>query len=223
MSLQVSGLCAGYSGSKVLQEVTLAVEAGEIVALLGRNGMGKSTLARTLVGSHQRDSGEIRLDGTAIERSSAARRFALGLRSMRQEKPVLVGLNVRENLSLAGVEVDRAAESFPFIAERVHQDAGTLSGGEQKMLALARLSGNPGSVWVLDEPTEGLQPANVDRSGVLISAAAAAGTGVLLIEQHLSLAVRIAHRWMVLEKGVIVAAGEVAEGSEAEISAMLTF
>ncbi len=222
MSLTVSNLSAGYSGSQVLDGVSLELHPGEVVALLGRNGMGKSTLARTLAGSHPADSGQILLDDAPLERVSAGRRYRMGLRTVRQERPVVGSLSVRENLRLAKVRPDSAAEFFPFIAGRVDQDAGTLSGGEQKLLAIARVASSPGKYWVLDEPTEGLQPLNVDRCGEIVRAAAGSGCGVLLIEQHVALALAAADRWLVLEKGAIVEEGTVDEGALTRITARLT-
>lgn len=221
MTLTLEHLSTGYSGSKVLNEVNLQVHPGEVVALLGRNGMGKSTLARTVAGSHQIESGRILLMDQVANSLSPRKRFQLGLRTMRQERPVLDGLTVRENLKLAGTTLDSASTIFSFLTERADQDAGTLSGGEQKMLALARIYGNPGKIWVLDEPTEGLQPSNVHLSGEIVKTAAQNGCGILLIEQHISLALSVAHRWLVLEKGVIVDHGTVDESSLLRITKRL--
>lgn len=220
-ALEIDGLQAGYSGSNVLNGVSLTVAPGEIVALLGRNGMGKSTLANVIAGTHRHTGGSIELNSASASGWSPMRRFRAGLRTVRQERPVIASLSVRENLALAGVK-DLGDSPFPFLNERADQDAGTLSGGEQKLLAVARITANPGTTWVLDEPTEGLQPSNVDRCGSLIQDAAKQGAGVLLIEQHLGLALRIAHRFYVLEKGAVIDEGTVDAHTLSRVTAHLS-
>jgi branched-chain amino acid transport system ATP-binding protein len=155
-------------------------------------------------------AGSVRLGESDLTRMRAARRTARGLRVMRQTRPVFGELTVRENLRLgSAIDPTAAAGLFPFLNGRGRQQAGTLSGGEQKMLALARLALSGGTVWVLDEPTEGLQPGNVDQCGAIVREAAGRGVAVLLVEQNLDLALATADRWLVLDRGRVVEAGDV--------------
>ena len=211
--LELDHVSAGYDGSTVLDQVSLAVEPGEVVALLGRNGVGKSTLAGVITGTIPPSAGRLRIAGQDLTGASGSRRFRSGLRYVRQDRPVLGELTVQENLALSGVSLAAATERFAFLETRGSQKAGTMSGGEQKMLAMARQSADPGVLWILDEPTEGLQPHNVDRCTALVSEAAGQGCGILLIEQHLPMALACADRFYVLEKGQIVLSGPVDEST----------
>ena len=207
--LRVTGIVAGYDGGRVVTGVDLTVAPGEVVALLGRNGAGKSTLVGAVSGTLAVLEGAVEVSGVDVTRSAGSVRYRHGLRTVRQDAAIIRELSVAENLRLVGATVAAAASVFPFLAERGSQRAGTLSGGEQKMLAMARQVVDPGAVWILDEPTEGLQPANVDRCAEIIRNARAAGTGVLLVEQHLTMALAVADRWVVVEKGEVVEAGKV--------------
>jgi len=208
--LEVSELRAGYDGSEVLHGLNLSVAPGEIVAVLGRNGMGKSTLVNTLSGAIVPSAGSVRLDGIEISTAAPSVRFHRGLRTFRQERPVFPELTVAQNLAMVGVKsMTKPAGYFEFLADRGSQLAGTLSGGEQKMLAMARTACGGGSMWVLDEPTEGLQPSNVEQCGRIVQEAAARGCGVLLVEQHLNIALKVASRWYLMENGLLIESGEV--------------
>lgn len=209
-ALETRGLAAGYGGTMVVHGVDLTVAPGEIVALLGRNGVGKTTLVSAVAGTLVGSAGSVLLGGRDVTGRPASRRHRLGLRLVAQDRPVLGELTVLDNLRLAGIrDVALAIQLFPFIAGRERQSAGTLSGGEQKMLAIARTMCSPGTICVLDEPTEGLQPANVARFADAVRDAAATGVGVLLAEQHLELALSIADRWYLMEKGQVVEEGNV--------------
>ncbi|MGH8110446.1 MAG: ABC transporter ATP-binding protein [Rhodanobacteraceae bacterium] len=217
--LSLTNIRAGYEGSEVLTGLSIEVNPGEVVALLGRNGMGKSTTVSVIAGTLGRNSGDIRIAGQDVSSSRPSTRYAAGLRVVRQDQPVFGQLSVTENLGLVGCRgTARAAAIFPFLANRGRQAAGTLSGGEQKLLAIARTAVEPGRLWVLDEPTEGLQPANVDRCAGLISEAAQRGIAVLLVEQHLEMAMSISARWYLLEKGQVVDSGRTTPESEAAIA-----
>ncbi|HWL60205.1 MAG TPA: ATP-binding cassette domain-containing protein [Microbacteriaceae bacterium] len=210
VGLEVRGLRAGYDGSEVLHGLDLTVAPGEIVAVLGRNGMGKSTLVNTLSGSIAPIAGSIHLDGVDVTTAAPSARFRRGLRTFRQERPVFPELTVAQNLSMVGVKsMAKPSSYFEFLAKRGGQAAGTLSGGEQKMLAMARMASGGGSMWILDEPTEGLQPSNVERSGAIVLEAAERGCGVLLVEQHLNIALKVASRWYLMENGLLVESGDV--------------
>jgi ABC-type branched-subunit amino acid transport system ATPase component len=214
--LAVEGLVAGYRGGRVLQGVTLAVGPGEVVALVGRNGMGKSTLLRTLMGLVPA-GGSMRLDGVEMLGRPPHEIARAGVGWVPQGRQVFAGLTVAENLRLGargGDPPQALLASFPVLAERGRQRAGSLSGGEQQQLALARaLAGRP-RLLLLDEPSEGVQPSLVDRIGDTIGRIALGGIGVLLVEQNLDLVREVAGRVLVMEKGRIVAAHEAAAARE---------
>lgn len=219
--LDVQGLVAGYAGARIVTGLDLAIEPGEVVALLGRNGAGKSTAVAAITGTLPAMAGSIAIGGTDVTKAAPSRRFQLGMRTVRQDQPILRDLTVAENLRLVGASKETAAEGFPFLAERSSQRAGTLSGGEQKMLAVARAAANPGLLWILDEPSEGLQPKNVDRCAQLIREAAARGVGVLLVEQHIGMALNVADRWLVMETGAVIDHGEVSATTHETVSRRL--
>jgi urea transport system ATP-binding protein len=220
--LKTRGLEAGYSGSRVLQGLELDVAAGEVVALLGRNGVGKSTAAETIGGVLPALAGSVELDGEDVTKMGTARRYTRGLRVMRQVQPAFPQLTVRDNFRLGrGVDPLAATATFAFLTGRDRQLAGTLSGGEQKMLALARLAHSGGRVWVLDEPTEGLQPSNAELCRQLVADAAAQGTAVLLVEQNIAMALSVATRWVVIERGRVVERGDVDAHSRERVLSLL--
>jgi ABC-type branched-subunit amino acid transport system ATPase component len=210
--LEIRDLSAGYGGSAVLHGITLAVEPGEIVAVLGRNGVGKSTLVSAIAGVLPVMGGTILLDGVNVTKRPPSYRYRHGLRVMRQDQPVFAELTVDDNLRLSGIDgTAGVSKLFPFLADRGNQITGTLSGGERKMLAAARSLHDPGRICVLDEPTEGLQPSNVDRLAEAIRARTSTGPSILLIEQHLDMALSVADRWLLVEKGRILDQGDVTE------------
>lgn len=212
-ALEIRGLTAGYAGTTVVRGVDLSVAPGEVVALLGRNGVGKTTLVSAVSGTLGADAGVTLLAGRDVTAWPGSRRRRGGLRVVAQDRPVLGELTVAENVRLAGIrDLSEPAELFPFLRGRERQCAGTLSGGEQKMLAIARTVAAPGTVCIFDEPTEGLQPANVDRFAEAVRRIAAAGVGVLLAEQHLDMALGVADRWYLMEKGQIAEEGQAHEG-----------
>ncbi|HSS01369.1 MAG TPA: ABC transporter ATP-binding protein [Kofleriaceae bacterium] len=212
--LAIEGLRAGYREGTVLHGVDLAVARGRIVALLGRNGVGKSTLIMTIMGMLRPTAGAIRLDGVDLagRRTDEVARAGVGL--VPQGRRIWPTLTVHEHLDLAsrharttGARRRTTAEMYellPRLAERRRQLAGQLSGGEQQMLAIARaLVTNP-RVVLLDEPSEGLAPLLVDQIGAMIKAMAADGVAVLLVEQDLHLAFGVSDEIAVMAKGVIV-------------------
>jgi urea transport system ATP-binding protein len=211
--LKVDGVVAGYGRSRVLKGVDVSVSAGERVVLLGRNGMGKTTLAKAIVGLLPTWAGSIDLGGKTVERWPAYRRVWDGLGYVPQGRGLFPGLSVEENLRVGlhgtrprGKEVPQLVyDYFPVLYERRKQVAGTLSGGEQQQLAIGRaLVGNP-SVMVLDEPSEGIQPnlvtGIIDR---LIALAREGDIALLLIEQNIDAAAHFAERCLFMENGNIV-------------------
>lgn len=215
MRLEAVDLEAGYGSVPALHGVSLAVDAGEIVAVVGRNGVGKTTLVKSLMGLLPATSGSVRLDGHDVTRWAPSRRVRMGVRAVYQERALFQELTVRDNLRLNGLgypEQPEVLEMFPdSLIGREMQRAGTLSGGEQKMLAAACALRAGAPLLLMDEPTEGLQPSNVDLLGDHLSQARDDGIGVILIEQHLSLAKRLADRFLVLEKGEVVERGHATE------------
>jgi urea ABC transporter ATP-binding protein UrtE len=221
MLLQVDSVDVGYGESLICQGVSLNVGPGEIVCLLGRNGVGKTTLLRSLVGITPNRAGRIVFDGDDISRLADHERARLGIAYVPQGRLIFSRLTVAENLragtlvgSLGGfTSLDEAIfEYFPVLRERLKQKAGTLSGGEQQMLTLGRaLAGRP-RLLLLDEPSEGIQPSIVQEiRDIIRRIAIERGLAVLLVEQNLKFATAVARRGYVMDKGQIVAAGEVAE------------
>jgi branched-chain amino acid transport system ATP-binding protein len=207
--LEVRGLTAGYAGSVVLHGVDLAVAAGEVVALLGRNGVGKSTLVGAAMGLLRPYSGSVLVDGVEMagRPPDAVARAGVGL--VPQGRRVFAPLTVAEHLAVAGRRRrgpwtrQRVLELLPRLGERLRHRGDQLSGGEQQMLAIARaLLTNP-RLLLLDEPSDGLAPALVAQVGDVVATLAADGLAVLLVEQDLRLAFSVAGRVAVMEKGRI--------------------
>ena len=201
-----------YGESHVLQGVSLRIDRGQVVGLVGRNGMGKTTLIRSLIGFTPPRRGRVIFKGRDITGWVSNRVVALGLGLVPQGRRVFPSLTVRENLSVAATgggawTVDRVMDVFPRLRERAENRAGKLSGGEQQMLAIARaLVTNPELV-LMDEPTEGLAPLLVREVGHVIERLKADGLSILLVEQNLPLALRIADHVHVLSRGRIVYSG----------------
>jgi len=218
--LEVRGLHAGYGEVSVLRGVDLAVARGEIVALLGANGAGKSTLNNNLSGLYRPSAGSIRFCGTEIAGARAERMVAAGLIQVPEGRRVFPNLSVRENLELGSyrrgrarrvANLERVYGTFARLKARTDQLAGTLSGGEQQMLAIGRgLMAEP-ELLILDEPSLGLSPLLVEEMFGLIRRLNAEGLSVLLVEQNVVQSLAIAHRGFVLENGRIALEGKAAE------------
>jgi branched-chain amino acid transport system ATP-binding protein len=213
-ALSVSGLTSGYGESIVIRDLSFELAAGETLAVLGKNGMGKSTLLRTIMGFLGKKAGLVAANGRDISAASPHRIAHLGVGYVAQEKALFQDLTVEENIRLAvrtrrpADALDIAGEAFPFLRERLSQRAGTLSGGEQKMLLMARALATGAALVLVDEITEGLQPTMVARIGVVIRQAREKfGTSFLLVEQHLAFALDLADRYLVLQGGEIVLSG----------------
>lgn len=212
--LNVQDLRAGYGGKPVLQGVNLSVREGEIVAVIGRNGVGKSTLMKTLIGLIGTMSGEISFGGRSIGQLEAYRRAKLGIGYVPQGRDVFPRMTVRENLQVGEAMCGRADASaydnvyelFPILKERAGQSAGTMSGGQQQQLAIGRvLIGGPKMI-LLDEPSEGIQPSIVQEIGrIIVDFNRRTGITIVFVEQNLDLIRAIAQRCYVMDKGRIVA------------------
>jgi branched-chain amino acid transport system ATP-binding protein len=214
--LAVDELHAGYGVTEILRGVSLAVQPGEIVAVLGSNGTGKSTLNRTISGVLLSWQGSIRFAGVPIERKKPSDIVAAGLIHVPEGRRIFPNMTVRENLDLGAYRRNRAQRTpsrdrvfgiFPRLAERQSQQAGTLSGGEQQMLAIGRgLMGDP-RLLILDEPSLGLSPLLVEELFALIKSIAAQGIALLLVEQNVAQSLNVARRGYVLDNGRIALEG----------------
>ena len=212
--LEVSGLWANYGATPILRGVDMSIEKGEIVGLIGRNGVGKSTTMRCLIGLLRASSGWIRLNGADVTTLPSDALARLGIGYIPQGREVFPRMTVGENLEVGKLiggprglkKPDLVYDYFPRLKERRNQVAGTMSGGEQQQLAIGRvLIGNP-SVMLLDEPSEGVQPNIVQMiCEALKSIRKELGTTILFVEQNLDTILAISERCYVMEKGRIVA------------------
>jgi len=214
--LAVSGLHAGYGATEILRGVDLTVGPGEVVAVLGSNGAGKSTLNRTISGVMRPWRGTVRFADAAIERERPGTIVARGLIHVPEGRRIFPNMTVRENLDLGAYRRGRARRAdnrsrvfaiFPRLAERQGQRAGTLSGGEQQMLAIGRgLMAEP-RLLILDEPSLGLSPLLVEELFALIKRVNAEGTAILLVEQNVVQSLEVAQRAYILDNGLFVLEG----------------
>jgi branched-chain amino acid transport system ATP-binding protein len=217
--LAVEGIQTFYGESHVLHGVSVRVAPGEAVALLGRNGAGKTTLIRSVAGMTPPRDGRVVFDGQGVERWPAYRIARRGLALVPQGRRIFAPLSVRENLLLGARpgewRLEKVYDLFPRLRERERQSGGTLSGGEQQMLAIGRALMTNGRMLVLDEPSEGLAPIIVREIGRVVQGLKGERLSILLVEQNYHLALRVADRVYVMNKGQIVWEGTPA-GLEAD-------
>jgi len=223
-TLQLSAVTSGYRASVVIRDMSFDVRAGEAVALLGKNGMGKTTLLKTIMGYLPKKQGSVHVNGSDITRLPPHRVAQVGIAYAAQEKSLFTELSIRDNLRM-GLEKDALFDErfaaiepvFPVFKDRLKQYAGTLSGGEQKMLLVARALMMRPSIILLDEITEGLQPSVIDRIAVaLVHERQLHGTTLLLIEQNVPFALKVADRYLVLKQGEIEEDGDANAPGAAE-------
>ena len=235
--LSIENVDAYYGQSHILRDLSLHVEEGEICALLGRNGAGKTTTLRSIAGARPPDvrDGVVRLEGEAITDRSTEDVSSLGISLVPEERRVFPNLTVAENLHLSdvarnwsnvvgraismdhpGMTTEEVYEVFPRLRERASQKAGTLSGGEQQMLAIARALKQDTDLLMLDEPYEGLAPQIIQAVEDAVERIADMGTTILIVEQNAVAAMNVADRAYVIDQGAIVFAGESAELREDE-------
>lgn len=213
VELSLRGLRAGYGPVEVLHGIDLDVPGGALTALLGANGAGKSTLLATVAGLLPTARGEIRWGGVAVQHLPAYDRAAAGMLLVPERRGIFPALTVRDNLQVfaGGDRWSAAVETFPVLGERLDQVAGSLSGGEQQMLAMSHPLLRPTRLLLLDEISFGLAPRVTRRLFEVVAQLARAGTTVLLVEQHLADAVRLADVVYVLSRGEVSFAGDASE------------
>lgn len=214
MLLEMKNVVSGYDKVMVINGISIAIDKGEIVSIIGRNGVGKSTLMKTVVGILKTSGGSITFDGADVTNTKAHSRAKAGMGYVPQGHGIFPSLTVEENLRMGCMinaakkkyNFDLVYEYFPRLAERKKQAAGSMSGGEQAMLSIGRvLVGNP-RILLLDEPSEGVQPNIVSQIGeIIIKISQELGLTVLLVEQHMGLIQQVTERAYVLDKGTIVA------------------
>ena len=213
--LAIDGMVTAYGSVEVLHGVSLAAKAGEITCVMGRNGVGKTTLLRSIMGQLKAKAGTVRLKDQDLSRAPAHLRARAGIALVPQGREIFPKLTVRENLEIAFSArgaVDQAAVEagmtmFPILKEFAKRNGGDLSGGQQQQLAIARaLVGKP-SVLLLDEPTEGIQPNIIEEIGRVLQRLAGEGMAIVLVEQYLEFVKAIGHRFAIMDRGAIVAEG----------------
>ena len=222
-------LNVAYGQSHVIRDVSFTLEAGETLAVMGRNGMGKTTLLKALIGMLPVKSGSIRIDGTELTGLKSYERVKVGLGFVPQGRMIFSQLTVEENILIGMGDTRNGAvptwvyDFFPVLGEMSQRKGGNLSGGQQQMLAIARaLVGNP-KVLILDEPTEGIQPSIVKEiARTLITLKAERGFAMLVSEQVLSFALDVADRFLIVERGEFVHEARRSEVDAARIHAFLT-
>jgi branched-chain amino acid transport system ATP-binding protein len=216
-ALTVSGVHGGYGRTEVLRGIDLVVGTGSVVALLGANGAGKSTLLKTISGLLQPTSGSIQLFGEDVTGESTARRALRGLCHIPEGRGIFRSLTVRENLELQAAPgqardaIERAVSAFPVLGKRLGQQAGTMSGGEQQMLAMARAFARQPKLVLVDEASLGLAPLIVDEIFSFLSSITKQGASLLIVDQFVARALDMAERAYVLNRGQITFDGTAEE------------
>ncbi len=229
--LSLSDLAVSYDGSRILRGVNLTVPKHSLVCLMGRNGVGKSTTLKSIVGLVKTDTGSVRLDGEEIVGASPDARARKGIGYVPQGRDIFPNLTVWENLRISLVvrgtkangQVDRALELFPVLKEMLGRKGGVLSGGQQQQLAIARALLTDPKVLILDEPTEGIQPNIIDQIGdTLVKIKKEGKISILLVEQYLDFCVAVADRFFIMDRGAIVASGDIGQLNEEIVKEHLT-
>ena len=224
--LELKGVHAHYGLSHVLQGIDLRVGKGEIIGLFGRNGVGKTTVIKTIAGWVAPSSGQVLFEGERLDGVSADRICRRGIGLVPEDRRIFPGLTVEENLRLGQMQcpsrqraesrrrLDEIYQRFPRLAERRRQMGTTLSGGEQQMLAIARVLAGAPRLLLIDEPTEGLAPIIVDELFALIAALAREGTPIVLVEQNVHRAIQLTTRHYLIERGELTFEGDSRVPSE---------
>jgi branched-chain amino acid transport system ATP-binding protein len=226
MTLEVRDVTAGYGPITVLRDVSMQVASGEVLGVLGRNGMGKSTLIRCLSGLIRPDAGRIAFDGRDINALASHERARLGMTTVVQGRGMFPKLTVRESLEMGRIasgrvrrsRLDEVLDYFPRLRERLHQRAGRLSGGEQQMLAIGRGLMTEPKLMLLDEPSDGIMPVLVRQiAEILVAINRNEQMTLVVVEQNVPMLFRMTDRFIILEKGQIVAAGSREQIAASEV------
>jgi len=229
MNLSVSGLNQYYGGSHILRELAFEVPAGKVTALLGRNGVGKTTLLKTLMGLVPASRGDIRFGGKDLTRAAPYERVRAGIGYVPQGREIFPRLTVAENLQMGLATLPRGArvparifDMFPVLGQMMRRRGGDLSGGQQQQLAIGRALAMGPKLLILDEPTEGIQPSIIKDIERAIRALAATGEmAILLCEQYYDFARSLADQYLVMERGEIIARGAGADMERDAVKALL--
>ncbi len=227
--LSVERLSQAYGGSRILRDVSFEARAGEVTVLLGRNGVGKSTLLRTLMGLHPASSGSVRVDGVELGSMPPQKRAEAGIGYVPQGREIFPRLSVEENLQIGFATgrlqriPDQVFELFPVLAQMKTRRGGDLSGGQQQQLAIGRALCTRPKVLLLDEPTEGIQPSVIKDIGRVIRTLASTGEmAIVLVEQYYDFARELADAYLVMERGEILARGRGTQMEADGVSAMVS-
>jgi urea transport system ATP-binding protein len=229
--LTLRQLAVSYDGSRILRGVDLEVPARSLVCLMGRNGVGKTTTLKSIVGLVRADSGSVTLDGKPLEGTKPDERARRGIGYVPQGRDIFPNLTVWENLKLSLVvhgakangQVDRVLQLFPVLKDMLQRKGGVLSGGQQQQLAIARALLTDPKVLLLDEPTEGIQPNIIDQIGDTLLALKREGKlSILLVEQYLDFCVSVADKFFIMDRGAIVANGPMANLNQEIVKQHLT-
>jgi urea ABC transporter ATP-binding protein UrtE len=226
MQLKLSSLCSGYGRVGIINDVSMEVASGEIVAVIGRNGVGKTTLLKTIIGDIQPSRGKIEFRSIDVTKMRSFKRARLGIGYVPQGRGIFTRLTVGANLALgatvgeaADVDLERAFGFFPILRKRLSQLAGSMSGGEQQQLAIARILVGKPDILLLDEPSEGIQPNIVQEIGRTIRRLRdEQGLTIVIVEQNLNLIQAVADRCVVLDKGAVEATISPADLDNPEIA-----
>jgi len=225
MLLRAEDIHSGYGEIKVLQGISVGIGQGEILGVLGRNGMGKTTLIRCLAGLLPLWQGTIMFDGEDVTRIAAHERARRDMTTIVQGRGIFPRLTVRENLEMGRItggrkpsRLDEVIDYFPPLGERSHQAAGTLSGGEQQMLAIGRGLMTHPRLMLLDEPSDGIMPILVQRiADIILQINQKEKMAIIVVEQNVPMVFAITDRWVIIEKGRIVAQGTRDEVSKSDV------
>ena len=221
--LELDSITAGYGDTTVLREVSISVPTGSTVAILGPNGAGTTTLMRTMAGTLRPSEGQVRLDGEDITKLSAHRRVRLGVCTIPEGRSVFPSFSVKENLlmfSPKGKEkesIERATQAFPILGQRLGQTAGSLSGGEQQMLAIVRAYVTNPTLVLVDEASMGLAPLVVEVIFAFLRQLVAEGISLVIVEQYVTQALALADTAYVINQGRVVRSGPASEMESSEI------
>lgn len=229
--LSLSNVSVSYDGSRILRGVSLSVQPGTVVCLMGRNGVGKTTTLKSIAGLVKLDQGSVQLGGNELTGLTPDARARAGLGYVPQGRDIFPNLTVGENLRIGAIaqnrklngEVDRMMELFPILKDMLQRKGGVLSGGQQQQLAIARALLTDPKILLLDEPTEGIQPNIIDQIGETIKKIRAGGKiGILLVEQYLDFCLEVGDRFYIMDRGAIVAEGPTSQLNEEIVKQHLT-